>query len=367
MCKRLRNMRRDERGSVLVMIAILLPVMLGMAALAIDVAGWYQMRRQLQSSADAAALAGMRDLPIAGTASTTAQNYVAQNVSGATPTVTTPFNSDGNQIKVTVTKNFPSIFGSLLGLSQVQITASAVAKKSSTGNVKSAVFAANTACGGTNGVYIVSNNVNVIGGTHSNGSLYLNANNDSLGPSSYGGPNSCSFSNYGNNNTFGGSNGPVQDPVNEPWPEDFIANPPTCTQTASSFNWSGNNVTIPPGVYCATGSGGITITGNNFVGNGVTFKASKFNLSGNNWDMTAAFQDLLFYYTGTGTFSFDGNNLDGQTVFAPSGTISITGNNAVFSGYVEGNNVQINGNNIVFTGNGPPTPGVGSSTGALTQ
>ena len=204
MRKRLRHMRRDEGGSVLVMIAILLPVMLGMAALAIDVAGWYQTRRQLQSAADAAALAGMQDLPTSATASTDAQNYVIKNASGAGTTVTTPFNSDSNQIKVTVTKSYPSIFGGLLGLGSVQISASAVAKKTGTGSSKSALFASNTACGGTNGVYIVSNNVNVIGGTHSNGNLYLNANNDQLGPTSYGGPNGCSYSNYGNNNTFGG-------------------------------------------------------------------------------------------------------------------------------------------------------------------
>ncbi len=367
MRKRLRHMRRDEGGSVLVMIAILLPVMLGMGALAIDVAGWYQTRRQLQSAADAAALAGMQDLPTSATASTDAQNYVIKNASGAGTTVTTPFNSDSNQIKVTVTKSYPSIFGGLLGLGSVQISASAVAKKTGTGSSKSALFASNTACGGTNGVYIVSNNVNVIGGTHSNGNLYLNANNDQLGPTSYGGPNGCSYSNYGNNNTFGGPGTPIQDPNTEGWPEDFIANPPTCTNTASSFSWSGNNITIPPGVYCATGSSGITITGNNIVGNGVTFKASTFSLTGNNFAMTAAFQDLLFYYTGTGAFSIDGNNLTGQTIFAPNGTISITGNNGTSSGFVEGKNVQINGNNLTFTGTGPPTPGFGSTMGALTQ
>ena len=188
----------------------------------------------------------------------------------------------------------------------MQISASAVAKKVYTAGSKSALFASNTACGGTNGVYIVSNNVNVIGGTHSNGNLYLNANNDQLGPTSYGGPNGCTYSNNGNNNTFGGQPGPIQDPNTEGWPEDFIANPPTCTNTASSFSWSGNNITIPPGVYCATGSSGITISGNNVVGNGVTFKASKFSLTGNNFAMTAGFEDLLFYYTGTGTFSVDG-------------------------------------------------------------
>ena len=48
---------RDERGAVLVMVAVWLPVLVLMAAFVIDVGNWFVHRRHLQMQADAAALA----------------------------------------------------------------------------------------------------------------------------------------------------------------------------------------------------------------------------------------------------------------------------------------------------------------------
>jgi hypothetical protein len=49
---------RDERGGVIVLVALLMPFILGLLALALDVGGWFEHRRHLQVQADAAALAG---------------------------------------------------------------------------------------------------------------------------------------------------------------------------------------------------------------------------------------------------------------------------------------------------------------------
>jgi hypothetical protein len=51
----------DERGSVAVIVALLMVVLIGFAALAIDVASLYQERRTLQNGADAGALAVAKD------------------------------------------------------------------------------------------------------------------------------------------------------------------------------------------------------------------------------------------------------------------------------------------------------------------
>src|SRR4029079_15366878 len=51
----------DERGAVAVMVAGLLVVLIGCAALAIDVSSLYQERRTLQNSADSGALAVAKD------------------------------------------------------------------------------------------------------------------------------------------------------------------------------------------------------------------------------------------------------------------------------------------------------------------
>jgi uncharacterized membrane protein len=56
---------RDEGGSILVLAALGMTVLFGLAAVAIDVGNWYYTQRQLQSFADAAAMAGALEIGIA--------------------------------------------------------------------------------------------------------------------------------------------------------------------------------------------------------------------------------------------------------------------------------------------------------------
>src|SRR3954452_16703535 len=53
-----------QRGQVMVMVALLLPVMMALAAFALDIGTLYAQRRALQNAADAAALAGARALQL---------------------------------------------------------------------------------------------------------------------------------------------------------------------------------------------------------------------------------------------------------------------------------------------------------------
>jgi hypothetical protein len=54
--------RDRQRGNVIILFAVLLPMLLGFAALVVDLGHGWQVRNQLQNAADAAALAGARDL-----------------------------------------------------------------------------------------------------------------------------------------------------------------------------------------------------------------------------------------------------------------------------------------------------------------
>jgi len=58
----LRSRVSDDTGAVAVTFAIVFLVLVAFAALAVDVGFWYTAKRQLQSAADAAALAGCREL-----------------------------------------------------------------------------------------------------------------------------------------------------------------------------------------------------------------------------------------------------------------------------------------------------------------
>ena len=70
---------RGERGQILAIVVLALVCLLGIAAFAIDVGYAYYAKRQLQSAADAAALAGAQDLPKASDAIKTATAYAAEN------------------------------------------------------------------------------------------------------------------------------------------------------------------------------------------------------------------------------------------------------------------------------------------------
>ena len=61
----LRSLHRDERGTILIMVAFLLTVLLALTALAVDVGHAYYSVRDLQATTDAAALGAARAVPTA--------------------------------------------------------------------------------------------------------------------------------------------------------------------------------------------------------------------------------------------------------------------------------------------------------------
>lgn len=71
-----------ERGTILVLAALLMVAVMGGLALAIDIAGLSRSKQHLQDSVDAAAIAGARELPNAALAVTTAQAMALANDPG---------------------------------------------------------------------------------------------------------------------------------------------------------------------------------------------------------------------------------------------------------------------------------------------
>ncbi|GMU77511.1 MAG: hypothetical protein AMXMBFR46_03110 [Acidimicrobiia bacterium] len=122
-----------ERGFVLVWFAILLVVLLGFAALAVDVWHWNHEGARMQRAADAAALGGAVFMPenpgqIAYTTAKqiTAKNGYANGVSGVQ--IDTRPGLRPNQLKVTVSKPVKNFFGSVLGIGSTTIVKHAVAE-----------------------------------------------------------------------------------------------------------------------------------------------------------------------------------------------------------------------------------------------
>ena len=76
----------DQSGGVLILTALLLTVIIGMAALAVDIGHLMVVRNELRNAADAGALAGARMLYIKDAAGTLIINTNANNVAAATTT-----------------------------------------------------------------------------------------------------------------------------------------------------------------------------------------------------------------------------------------------------------------------------------------
>ena len=122
---------KNERGQAIVLTVLALVVLLGMAALVLDVGAWFHQKRHLQATADAAALAGAQLLPSnPGGAQTQAVSYGGKNgggVAGADVTVTSSRTAN-DTISVKAKKTNNGVFSRVLGVMTVNIAATAKAR-----------------------------------------------------------------------------------------------------------------------------------------------------------------------------------------------------------------------------------------------
>jgi Putative Flp pilus-assembly TadE/G-like len=150
----LRRVLGDESGAALILAAVSIFALVGFGALSVDVGYLFAAQRALQASADAAAIAGARDIGVGGTPVATATSYSSVtaspanknndpsltvtwasgypllkcfgNIGGGCSTNQTPATS-ANGIEVRQLATVPLFFGRIFGISSVNISANAVA------------------------------------------------------------------------------------------------------------------------------------------------------------------------------------------------------------------------------------------------
>lgn len=146
-----RRLIGDESGAALILVAAGIFALVGFGALSVDVGYLYSAQRELQASANAAALAGAKDIGVGGNPQATATSY--SSVTGnknANPNLTlasisatlfcfktgggcttnqtsTPPLTSANGIQVQETATAPLFFARIFGMSSVQLSATAVA------------------------------------------------------------------------------------------------------------------------------------------------------------------------------------------------------------------------------------------------
>lgn len=122
-----------ERGVVLVWVALLLTVLLGFTAWAVDYGHWLRERTRMQKAADAAALAGAVFMPenSGGIAFTTARQVAARNgypdgVGGISVAVSV--GAYPNQLRVRITRTVQNRFAQVVGFATTTLRRTAVAE-----------------------------------------------------------------------------------------------------------------------------------------------------------------------------------------------------------------------------------------------
>jgi Flp pilus assembly protein TadG len=113
----------------MVLTVVFLAVLLGMAALVLDMGSWYRADRGTQSTADSAALAGAQALPNdTSQAASLASSYSGKNGGGLDSVSFSSSYGTNDTIKVTVKKSAPGIFAKLFGINSVNVGSKATAR-----------------------------------------------------------------------------------------------------------------------------------------------------------------------------------------------------------------------------------------------
>jgi hypothetical protein len=278
------------------MFAVWLPVLIAFIALVVDVGAAFLMKRHLQSAVDAAALAAAQELPDTANAESVANEYSAsaggRNVRPSLPAVTTVVSFPepiGQKVRVVASAKSPPFFAGMLGFDGFDVSAAAVASKTSeTTGTPLAVYV-HELCGaptGNKGFLAAGEDMRIEGGIQVNGQFTVgNSGLEAVGPASVYRPGAGSPSGPAQGSCdglaplhiqdqsdsvycTGCSGGAVGDPQPGPW-RDWVT--PYHTEaimksyTPCTFNHPGDvkyeNTTIPSGVHCLPNDKKFTVVG----------------------------------------------------------------------------------------------------------
>lgn len=132
------NQTNNDKGSVIVLLALMMTVLLGSCALVVDVGMAYVQKAKLQNVVDASALAGAQELPDTTSALNVANQYISLN--GYSPSdIDVSFINDNNTISVTGSKTINYVFAKVLGFNTGNLNATAAATVSTIGGVSGVV------------------------------------------------------------------------------------------------------------------------------------------------------------------------------------------------------------------------------------
>ena len=347
-----------ESGQSVIIIAMVLVVLCGMAAIAVDIGRVSVERGQLQNAADAAALAGAAALPTAANAKSQAVLYAGINgVPAANTTATTPFGGNASKIEVVCRGTVEYTFARIFGLTSTQVTVRSVAeKKGVTGPFGYAIFSGST----LDLMQMSSQNLTINGSVHSNadilltGTINISGNAESVKTfSAYVTSIKVGGTCQGSSVTVSGST--INVPTRISSPATTISMPDLSTDIKSealaagtyyttSKTYSGGTINVDSCIYVDGGS--ITFAGSKFTGQGCIVATGNIQVNGNMTRSNTSSSVCIYSKNGDIQINTSVSSIDG-ILFAPNGTIQINGD-VTINGRVIAKKVQINASNVII-------------------
>ena len=389
----MRRLINDESGAVLVIAAIVMLLMMGIAALSLDGGRGLNEERDSQNAADQASLAAAwaqcngRDPQMAGLASAATNGF---NNDGTTNTVTITDLGNG-RFDAVVSSSIDGTFSKTVGVGTITARSQAVATCSiSTGLGGFALFSGSTSCGPVD-LNLTGAAQVIEGGVHSNDQLMINGNAGS--PSSIYGPVTATVSvahhgvlfydNPGDTTESTPGTNPTQGVPVRPYPADYdIADyAPGGSQAAAPaaageyFSYTTDRVwtneTLASGLYYVDGDVDIR---QNVLGEHITIVATgQIQVRGNGNMVNTIADDSNPLYgpydpTGLALFSTYRNALEscnrdaikwsgsahvwGGIQYAPFGNVDMSGaSNVSFNGSIIAYNINLSGSDMTISYN----------------
>jgi hypothetical protein len=131
-----KSLRRGDRGQILMLAALLLPVLLGMAGMAVDIGTYTSERRTLQNAADAIALAAAQELPDPDDTRDAADAWAAKNgIDAGTYQVIITGGTIAPAVQVIISESHEFAFVRAIGIDDADVGGKAKAVKVSLGGM----------------------------------------------------------------------------------------------------------------------------------------------------------------------------------------------------------------------------------------
>ena len=339
---KIKKLLGNNKGTSLIIYCLLISGLCGFSALVVDCGVIVVEKAKMQNCADAAALAGVQELPDITKASEVIGDYIIKN-GYTSDDFSISFEDGNNVLKITATKQVELYFARIIGIDSVNNTVISGASKDPDrpGGVPScfdyALFS-----GSSSRPLTLNGGTIVDGNSHTNAIFTANGTNTITG--------SCEAI------TRLRVNGSSNDIQNRQCPSEFIDMPDFSdmvkdqalaggTYFSSSITLTGHHLAIDSPIFVI---GNLTLSGT-FSGTGCIVATGNITFNGNvNYNVVS---DSICIYSKDGDITVNGgcNELHG-IVYAPKGRIVFNGTNQAVYGRVIGDMVTLNGGTDIICG-----------------